>query len=92
MTNQTSHQRRPRSEWQAIIESFSRSGLSGAQFCKTQDIQYAAFCKWRQQLLPQAKPAPSFIDLTTLPTDSCDTRWRITLKLGNGVELLLNQA
>lgn len=92
------HQRRSAEEWQAIINHFKNSGLSGASFCRQQDISYESFCKWRQRLLgasrkssrKEAAPKPSdFLDLSQLA--SSKNNWRITLKLGNGVELELNQ-
>lgn len=95
----TKYQRRTPEAWQSLIHQHRESGLSGAQFCKQQEIPYASFSKWRQRLsedVPQSTPAVSsaqasgFIDLSTL-AGAEDRLWSITLKLGNGVELRLNQ-
>jgi hypothetical protein len=100
MTQRT-YARRTQSQWHAIINDFSTSDLSGAAFCKQHQIQYASFCKWRQKLLPSTNSVlpnqPSsnaFIDLASLTDakDPHDSTWHITLKLGNGVELVLSQS
>ena len=90
------YRRRTQADWQQIINQFQESGLSGARFCKQQEIPYASFSKWRQRLLGMSsEPAssltqtqkPDFIDLTQL-SSACDGL-SITLKLGNDIELLL---
>lgn len=93
MSNSNSIRRTPE-QWQSIINDFSASDLSGAQFCKQKNIQYAGFCKWRQRLLnnPDAPAEPAFLDLSALAGNSTSPTWNITLKLGNGVELVLSQS
>ena len=100
MTNPNSARRTPE-QWHTIIDDFSASPLSGAAFCKQHQIQYASFSKWRIKLLSSAKTvqptrqtSSSFIDLASLTDQNTqDTMtWHITLKLGNGVELVLSQA
>lgn len=91
----TTYQRRTPAQWQTIVDDFVASGLSGQQFCQQNNIKYASFCKWRQRLLsvPEKTPmneAASFLDLSTLG-DGNASSWHITLKLGNGVELVLSQ-
>lgn len=95
----TKSPRRTPEQWQAIVTNFSASGLSAPQFCKQQNIQYASFSKWRQRLSTTNVTQPcggdqhasaSFIDVSSLVNEN--TNWNITLKLGNGVELILNQA
>lgn len=97
---QPTYTRRTQAQWHAIINDFATSDLSGAAFCKQHQIQYASFCKWRQKLLPATKAVipdlPSsngFIDLASLAdaNDQQSSAWHITLKLGNGVELVLSQ-
>jgi len=89
--------RRSAPAWAELIEQYQCSGLSGAQFCREQKLPYASFCKWRQRILESddlqsslAVSEPGFVELNTW-RDSSDRPWRITLKLGNGVELLLSQ-
>lgn len=93
--NQPRHQRRTVEQWQTIINTFSTSGLSGTQFCKQQDIKYASFSKWRKRLSEAEdtlKPGlpESFLDISALSNGNSG-HWNITLKLGNGVELILSQ-
>lgn len=94
------HQRRSPEQWHSIIEQQLESGLSAPQFCKEQNIGYASFCVWKRRIQSEhsgasvestrAKPA-QFIDLSSL-SHSDTAGWRITLRLGNGVELELSQA
>lgn len=44
-----SYTRRTSAEWQHIMDEFFNSGLSGAAYCREHNIQYASFCKQRQQ-------------------------------------------
>jgi len=91
-------QRRSREEWHSLIEEQNDSGLSAPAFCKQQNISYERFCVWSRRFqsdIPRrveevpAQSQSSFIDLSHL--SSPPTHWRITLKLGNGVELELSQ-
>lgn len=96
----TRQKRKSQAQWQAIIEQYQASDVSGTQFCQAHDIAYGSFCKWRQRLLPQTRSpvegdgitslAP-FIDVSAL-THSAEKPWHIILKLGNGIELCLSQA
>jgi putative transposase len=89
--------RRTPEQWTVSVTDFLASGLSAPKFCKQQNISYASFSKWRQRLATKNidqvcdndQPA-SFIDVSALVNES--NHWNITLKLGNGVELILNQA
>lgn len=92
---QSPRKHRTPAQWQSIIDKYVASGLSGMRFCEEHTIGYASFCKWRQRLLsapqaPQAHSAPSFVDLSSLGQLS-GASWHITLRLGNGVELVLSQ-
>lgn len=97
----TTYIRRTQAQWRSIIDDFATSDLSGAAFCKQHQIQYASFCKWRQKLLPATNAilpdhpsSNAFIDLASLAdaNGQQSSAWHITLKLGNGVELVLSQA
>jgi hypothetical protein len=88
------YQRRSREAWQQIIEQFQASGLSGAAFCKAHAIPYASFCQWRQTLsaVPATMSTPTegdFVDLQSLITR--DGGWKIVLRLGADIELVLSQ-
>jgi transposase-like protein len=39
----------PRERREGLLEEFSRSGLSGAEFARMAGIKYATFANWRQQ-------------------------------------------
>ena len=85
--------RRSRAEWQDIIKAWQTSQLAARQFCAEHNIPYASFCNWRRKL-SQANEAGSdtenFFEL--LPVNEPPaTGWRITLKLGGDVELVLSR-
>ena len=89
--------RRSSEEWQTIINQQQASGLSAPQFCKERSISYPSFNAWKRRLTTekqlnsdsQDSISSDFIDLSQLSTSQ--NGWRITLKLGNGVELELSQ-
>lgn len=89
---------RSREQWQSIIDEFSASDLSAPNFCKQFNVPYGSFAKWRKKLTAPSHPRepkssqPSFLDLGSLVPEPDSTQWHITLKLGNGVELVLSQA
>lgn len=90
----TKYQRRSREQWQQIIEQFQASDQSGAAFCKSQAISYASFCQWKQTLLSAravaTKPADGgFVDLQSLISDG--DAWKIVLRLGADIELVLSR-
>lgn len=84
---------RSAAQWQHFIELWQASGQSAAQFCKTHDLGYVSFCKWRQRLgADEQQTTPTqFIDLSTLTQPTGSARWSIVLSLGNGVELTLSE-
>ena len=91
----TRQKRKSQAEWQAIIEQYRASGLSGSQFCQAHAIAYGSFCQWRQRFAPQTTSPNEgderpFIDVSVLAR-STEKPWHIILKLGNGVELCLSQ-
>ncbi len=89
---------RSREHWQSIIDDFNTSTLSGPKFCEQHKIPYGSFSKWRQKLsatepLDKTNSSDaSFLDLSSLADSQSDSQWHITLKLGNGVELVLSQS
>ena len=93
------YQRRSPQEWKSLVEEQIESGLSAPQFCKDNDISYASFSVWKRRFQSTESHATTdnrlegqsgFIDLSSLPS-SPESGWRITLRLGNGVELELSQ-
>jgi len=65
-------QRRSRAQWQALIEQFTASGLSQAQFCEQQGLMEKSFHNRRLQLDREAR-ASSFVPVTTQVTDNTVT-------------------
>ena len=93
-------------EWQSIIDDFNHSGYSGAKYCRMTGTSYASFCKWRQKFNRKDIPvdevkaehtqqvSTDFIDLSSQlnSADQAVGGWNIRLRLGGGIELVLNQA
>ena len=84
--------RRSHAQWQAIIQDWQHSQLSASDYCAREHLSYGSFCQWRRRLVTggsNESPASSFIDLSSLK--SAKPGWTITLTLGDGVKLVLNQ-
>lgn len=85
-------------QWPEIIARWQRSALSGAAFCKQQNVRYANFNYWRKKLAPTPSPKsapgqPEFIDLAALAAPSITTQGLlITLDLGHGMSLSIRRA
>ena len=97
MSQPVSHKRRSPQQWQRLIEQWSESGLSAPKFCAQQQVVYSTFQAWRHRLKEQPivreeseSTNSGFIDLSQLSSHPHE-HWRITLRLGNGVELELSQ-
>ena len=85
-------------QWQAYVQQQASSGLSAPKFCEQHHISYANFSKWRYKLkqVTQVQQPITVVDDSTdnfvnLSALSVSGTWNITLSLGNGVELRLNQ-
>jgi hypothetical protein len=52
---------RSAAQWQYFIELWQASGQSAAQFCKTHDLGYVSFCKWRQRLEANEQQHPPWL-------------------------------
>jgi len=94
------------SYWQQLVEQQANSGLSGAAFCRQQDIRYANFMSWRKKLqVPkahsEASPQSAFIELTA-PAQVASAASRqqelqnestlcVELSLGSGIELRITR-
>ena len=48
-----------RQEWSAWIEQWERSGLSGAEFCRRNELSVLRFYAWRRRLRPDSGRAAS---------------------------------
>jgi hypothetical protein len=45
-------------EWQARIDAYRASGLSGSRFCQAHDLIYHQFVYWRKKLAGTERGAP----------------------------------
>ena len=73
---------RTEAEKQALLESFSKSGLSEVEFCERAGISATSIQKWKRQIRK-----PSFIDLT--PPAAEAPSWSAELALPGGLVLRL---
>ena len=83
--------RRHRTEWQEIIRDWQQSNQSAPDYCLCNQLSYGSFSHWRRHLAKDERVSQAtndFIDLTTL-APTADAGWNITLKLGDGVELVI---
>lgn len=67
--------------WNTHIEGWKKSGLSQEQYCKQQDLSYAAFGYWRSRLLKESQntykeiePQPSFKQAIIKSSTEASTR------------------
>jgi len=80
---------RTRSDWEALIGKFERSGLSRQRFCAEAEIPMSSFGYWRRKLRGErTTEAPGFIEL---PSISSKSDWDVELELGGGVVLRLRR-
>jgi hypothetical protein len=102
MTRRRTHQ--DKAHWQKLVDQQARSGLSGAQFCRQENVRYASFMGWRKRLqVPTPQPSPmapgAFVELTAPaktspephPKPSSDTNLCLELSLGAGIELRITR-
>ena len=66
--------------WKRLIDTWSRSGLSQAEFCRQRDIKLVTFGWWKRKLRGLNKKIGGARVSSSLPktrcTSSVDTRWR----------------
>ena len=74
-----------RNYWHTLVDKHAESDLSGAAFCKEQDINPQRFYSWRRRLHPDS-PSPGFIRLVPT-TRSSQSGIRIVLDHGMSVQL-----
>ena len=85
------HSRRTRADWQGLVDSHHKSGLSARAFCDQHGVGYASFCQWRQRLsAPARAEEPAFISLNRVAAPP-STPWDLEVELGNGVVLRLRR-
>ena len=95
MTSPQSKSRGPE-EWREVFSEFEQSQLTVAKFCEQRGISVAMYYYWRKRIAPLEGPGADlparreFIDLSQFSNDRA-ARWSITLRLGEGMELVLSQ-
>ena len=94
--------RRSASEWRALIQAFSHSGETHAQFCEGHGVALSTFNWWRSRLRRESTTVsdttPStasalFVELAQeeKPMAVVSANWDVELDLGNGVFLRLRR-
>jgi hypothetical protein len=77
--------RRTRAQWQQLIDEFSNSSLTVAEFCLANTISQASFYRWRSKLSRSEPISAPWIDVTALSRPrSTVPAWEMELDLGNG--------
>jgi hypothetical protein len=96
--------RRSAGEWRTLMQAFSRSGLTHAQFCERHGLTRSTFAWWRSRLRRESTarsasitPSPAgalFVELApeVKPIAAVSTIWDVELELGGGVFLRLRRA
>ncbi len=94
------------SHWQQLVEQQAKSGLSGASFCRQQDIRYANFMSWRKKLqtlktISEPCVQSAFIELTApahvasvaprQQDSQSESTLCVELSLGSGIELRITR-
>jgi transposase-like protein len=91
---------RTRSEWEALIARYERSGLSRKRFCAEASVPVSSLDYWRSKLRQEARQAPSTLATTAktkpgfieLPSIAAGPGWDMELELGGGVVLRLRRS
>jgi hypothetical protein len=55
--------RRTRSEWQAIMRNFGKSGLTVTAFCGREEISPSVFAAWKRRFSETEVKEPRFVEL-----------------------------
>ncbi len=77
--------RRTPAQWQQLIDEFSNSPLTVAEFCRANTISQASFYKWRSKLSASKPLDAPWIDVTALSRlRNAAPAWEMELDLGNG--------
>lgn len=90
---------RTQSQWKALLNEFSDSGLTRSAFCKKHRIATSTFYRWQQSFMGRPDGATDFIDVTqplsntAVPAPALvsahDNDWQVELELGAGIVLRL---
>lgn len=104
MTATASRTHHRKAHWQNLVDRQKHSGLSGAEFCRQENVRYASFMGWRKRFQgskeqPSSTAPAAFVELiapaketqiTQGGTES-DTDLCVELSLGAGIELRITR-
>ena len=87
---------RSKAQWKALLEEFSKIGLTKSAFCKKHQIATSSLYRWQQLSAEHAGPT-DFVDVTQPlsstpvppPVPSGGDDWQVELELGAGIVLRL---
>lgn len=95
---------RSRSQWQAIVNDFHRSGFTQIAFCQQHGIPVSSLSRWQRIFAQQTEVVAArgdFVDVTeplalvppaSVRCDADNTDWQVELALGKGIVLRLRTA
>ena len=55
--------KRLRQEWEEKFKIWQASSLSGAAWCRQENLPYRTFCNWKYRLTPKTLSKDSFVEL-----------------------------
>ena len=90
----TYRSRRTPEQWQQIVTDWKNSNLSAPKYCEEHQLSYASFSQWRRRFSDQTNTPTAnegFLNLSALGEQLPSSGWRITLRLGGDVELVLSR-
>ena len=90
--------RRNATQWQALLNKWRQSGLTIAEFCKTEGLHQSGFYAWKKKLLSndevETEKVPGDLTWLQLPqanSEQVETGWDMELSLPGGVVLRMRQ-
>ncbi len=103
-TTRNKQGRRSASDWRALMQAFSHSGVTRAQFCTRHRVALSTFDWWRSRLRRESAtrsesntpPTPAsalFVELAQedRPVTAASSTWDVELELGGRVFLRLRR-
>lgn len=98
------YQKRSAHDWMDLVDRQTRSGLSQAEFCRSEAVPLSTFRYWKRRLRDETRAeaasaeVPLFTPLGELPAAepieepaSAEAGWRLDLDLGDGLRLTLRK-
>lgn len=91
--------RQDATQWQALINQWQHSGLTIAEFCKSEGLNQSGFYLWKKKLLSSNDTEPEgssaelpWLQLPQTKTEQVEMGWDMELSLPGGVVLRMRQA